>query len=126
MSSVACLVSPFSFVHVISQIPDADTVALPSCALLSCVATRASAFDDEGVSASVIADGARLACAAIVAMPLNKSGITHNNFILFLQFPIIQSEDAIRGASVLEPTSPAGVWEFAAFWPKVPIGVRTQ
>src|SRR5580704_1783134 len=83
MSSVACLVSPFSFVHVISQIPDADTVALRSCALLSCVATRASAFDDEGVSASAVADGARLACATIVATPHNKIGITHNNFILF-------------------------------------------
>src|SRR5580700_5549773 len=81
MSSVACLVSPFSFVNVISQKPDADTIALLSCPLLSCVATPASAFDDEGVSASAVAGGARLACATIVAMPHNKIGITHNNFI---------------------------------------------
>src|ERR1700676_702639 len=82
MSSVACLVSPFSFVHVISQKPDADTVALLSCALLSCVATRASAFDDEGVSASAVAGGARLACSTIVTLPHKKIRITHNNFRL--------------------------------------------
>src|SRR6267142_5093009 len=83
MLSVACLVSPFSFVRVICQMPDADAVALLSCALLSCVATRASVFDSEGVSASAVVDGAPLTCAAIVAMAHTNVGTTHNNFILF-------------------------------------------
>ena len=79
----ACLVSPFSFVHVISQMPDADAVVLLSCALLSCVATCASALEEGGVSASAVAVGAPLTCAAIIAAAHSTVGTTHNNFILF-------------------------------------------
>jgi hypothetical protein len=52
-----------SFVHVISQMPEAHAVALPYC-----LATGASVFEAEGVRASAVVVGALLTCAVIVVM----------------------------------------------------------
>src|SRR5258708_809841 len=45
--------SPFSFVHVITQMPDADAVGLLSCPLLSCVASSASGLEECGRARSM-------------------------------------------------------------------------
>ncbi len=89
--------SPFSFVHVITQMPDADAVVLLSCALLSCVATSASVLEEGGVSASSVAVGAPMTCPAIVAAAHTTVGTTHNNFILF-------SNSGSSGMALAPPT----------------------
>ena len=61
--------------------PDADAVAL-----LSCVATCTSIFEGGGGSASAVAVGALLTCAALVAMAHIKVGTTHSIFKRF-SFP---------------------------------------
>jgi hypothetical protein len=76
------MVSPLSFVQVISQTPDAGTVALPSCGPLFCVATCA-VFEEGRAGAPAVGVGALLTCAAMVAVAHTAVRTTHDNFTQF-------------------------------------------